>query len=272
MKTGFIQFKPVFGDVSGNVDKLLALVNTVAEDADLLVLPELATTGYAFTSKAELMDIAEPAKDSKSLGLLAEAAREKDCALVVGFAERAGARLFNSSALLWPDGKRKVYRKLHLFGAENLFFTPGDRPFAVERVKGARVGMMICFDWFFPESARVLALSGAQVICHPVNFVLPWGQQGMKIASIQSRVFSVTANRYGTESRGKYSFTFTGASQVVSPGGEVLASAPERGDAAVVVDIDPKEAANKSINRHNNIFECRRPEFYAGIEGERERE
>jgi len=263
MLTGFLQFRPVFGDVAGNLDTMIDLISST--DADLLVLPELATTGYAFTSKTELMDIAEPAKDSPSLDRLAALASDKNCALVVGFAERAGGRLFNSAALLTPEGGRKVYRKLHLFGAENLFFTPGDRPFAVHRVKGARVGMMICFDWFFPESARVLALAGAHVICHPVNFVLPWGQQGMKIASVQNRVFTVTANRYGAESRGDYSFTFTGASQVVSPGGVVLARAPKEGDSIVVVEIDPREAANKNINRHNNVFENRRTEYYGRI-------
>ncbi|MCD6309011.1 MAG: acyltransferase, partial [Candidatus Latescibacteria bacterium] len=259
MLTGFLQFRPVFGDVAGNLDTMIDLVSST--DADLLVLPELATTGYAFTSKAELMDIAEPARNSPSLDRLAALASDTNCALVVGFAERADGRLFNSAALLTPAGGRTVYRKLHLFGSENFFFTPGDRSFTVQKVKGARVGMMICFDWFFPESARVLALAGAQVICHPVNFVLPWGQQGMMIASVQNRVFTVTANRYGSESRGEYSFTFTGGSQVVSPGGVVLAQAQKEGDSLVVVDIDPLEASNKNINRHNNVFRKRRTEF-----------
>lgn len=124
---------------------------------------------------------------------------------------------------------------------------------------------MICFDWFFPESARVLALAGAQIICHPVNFVLPWGQRAMAITSIQNRVFTVTANRYGTEERGKHSFTFTGASQIVTPRGNIVSSAPVEEDAVRVVKIDPSLALDKKINKRNDIFKNRRPEFYGGL-------
>ncbi len=265
MKTGFVQFRPVFGDVAGNVARLKALVSTV--EADLLVLPELAATGYAFTSRDELAAIAEPFEDSTSLDALQALARERSCALVAGFAEKAGGRLFNSAALLRPDGSRELYRKIHLFGAENLFFERGDIPFGVHDVNGVKIGMMICFDWFFPESARVLALAGAQIICHPVNFVLPWGQRAMTIVSVQNRVFTITANRYGVESRGEYSFTFTGASQVTGLKGDVIAQGPKEGDAAGVAEIDPSEALDKHINRFNDVFDNRRPEMYGGITG-----
>jgi predicted amidohydrolase len=263
MRVGFVQFRPVFGDAAANLETMKRLVSSVR--ADLLVLPELATTGYTFTSPEELARIAEPFGSSPSLDALQALAKERDCALVVGFGESAGGRLYNSSALLTPEGDRKLYRKIHLFGAENLFFTPGDIPFAVHDWRGVKLGIMICFDWFFPESMRTLALKGAQIVCHPVNFVLPWGPKAMTVRSLENRVFSITANRYGTETRGDYSFSFIGQSQVVSPMGEVLASAPAEGDSAAVVEIDPAQALNKKLNKFNDLFECRRPEFYGEI-------
>jgi len=263
MRVGFIQFNPVFGDHAVNLETMKRLVSSV--EADLIVLPELATTGYAFTSKEELSRIAEPFESSPSLDVLQAVAQERDCALVTGFGEIDGDRLFNSSALLTPDGDRKLYRKIHLFGAENLFFSPGDIPFAAHTFRDVKLGMMICFDWFFPESMRTLALKGAQIICHPVNFVLPWGPKAMTVRSLENHVFSITANRYGTEARGVHSFKFIGMSQIVSTTGETLASAPGEGESATVVEIDPAQALNKRLNQFNNLFENRRPEFYGDI-------
>ena len=263
MKAGFVQFKPKFGDVRANLDTMKRLISTV--DADLLVLPELATTGYTFTSPEELAGIAESFNDSPSLDYLQKLAYERSCGLVVGFAELSDNNLYNSAAFLKPDGTRHLYRKVHLFGAERIFFKPGDTPFEVLEYNGVKIGMMICFDWFFPETARVLALRGAQIICHPVNFVLPWGQRALVIRSLENRVFIITANRYGTESRGEYSYTFTGESQVTSPRGEVLTRAAINEDVAVTVNIDPKEADNKRLNKYNDIFETRKPKLYKDI-------
>ena len=267
MRIGYLQFRPVFGEVEINVAAMKRLISTV--DADLLVLPELANTGYTITAKEELARIAEPFESSPSLDALQQLARERSCALVVGFAESNGQNLYNSSALLYPDGDRKLYRKIHLFGAENRFFSPGDIPFAVHDYHGVKLGMMICFDWFFPESMRMLALKGAQIVCHPVNFVLPWGPKSMIVRSLENRVFSITANRYGTENRGEYSFTFIGASQIVSPIGEALASAPAEGDHVAVMEIDPALALNKKLNNFSDLFASRRPEFYGDITKEK---
>ncbi len=263
MKTGFVQFRPIFGDIEGNVRQMESLIAPL--EADLLVLPELANSGYAFTSKEELASLAEPFDNSPSLDRLQALAAEKNCSMVAGFAEKEGGRLYNSSALLRPDGSRELYRKIHLFGAENRFFTPGDIPFEVHETDAARIGMMICFDWFYPESARVLALKGAQVICHAVNFVLPWGQRGAVFASLWNRVFMVTANRYGTENRGEFSFTFTGGSQITAPTSDILASAPVDSDAAVVIEIDPKQADNKKINKYNDLLAGRKTDYYKDI-------
>ncbi|MBN1290436.1 MAG: beta-ureidopropionase [Candidatus Latescibacteria bacterium] len=263
MKAGYIQFKPELKNIEANLGTMKHLIKKA--DAELLILPELANTGYTFSAKEELAGMAEPFDSSPTLDSLQKLAREKSCGLVVGFAESSGDSIFNSAALLRPDGSRELYRKNHLFGAENLFFKPGDIPFQVYDFNGVKLGIIVCFDWFFPESIRVLALQGAQIICHPVNFILPWGQRAMVIRCLENRVFAITANRYGTESFGDRSFTFTGASQITAPDGSVLASAPGEGDHIAVVDIDPTVASDKHINRFNDLFECRRTEFYGAI-------
>ncbi len=264
MRIGVVQFNPVLGDVTANVAAMKRLVSPV--DADLLVLPELATSGYAFPSPEAVAPVAEPFDSSPSLDTLQAIARERSCAIVVGFAERGdNGAFYNSSALLRPDGTRELYRKIHLFGTEMLAFAPGDLPFAVHEVGGVRIGMMICFDWLFPESARVLALKGAQIICHPVNFVLPWGQRGMLIRGLENHVYVATANRYGSESIFDTTLSFTGSSQITSPRAEVLAQTAAEGDAVAVVDIDPIVASDKSINRFSDLFGTRRPEFYGDI-------
>lgn len=263
MRVGFVQFQPRFGDVKGNCEAMVRLISSTV--ADLLVLPEFATTGYTFASRDELARLAEPFETSESLARLHELAVERSCALVVGFAESAGERFYNSAAFLKPDCTRSVYRKIHLFGTETLFFTPGPGPFEVFTYRGTAVGIIICFDWYFPESIRVLALKGAQIICHPANLVLQWCQCAMVVRSVENRVFTVTANRYGHEANGGYSFTFTGESQVTSPSGEVLAKAPGNVDYVAVVDIDPYQALNKQVTPYNDLFKCRCPDLYGAI-------
>jgi len=126
---------------------------------------------------------------------------------------------------------------------------------------------MICFDWIFPEAARVLALKGAEVICHPANLVLPWCQRAMVTRSIENRVFIVTANRIGGEKREGRELKFTGGSQITSPVGELLCQASEEGEEVGVVDIDPSIAKDKAITEENDLFSDRRPELYQQLVG-----
>ena len=263
MKIGFAQFKPEFGKIETNIKSMEHLISTAK--ADLLVLPELATTGYTFTSTDEVRSLSEPFETSESLNRLHAVATESSCAVVVGFAEKSEEGMFNSAAFLKPDGTKALYRKIHLYGSENIFFKPGNIPFKVYDYNGIKLGMIVCFDWYFPESIRVLALKGAQIICQPANLILPWCQRAMVIRSIENRVFSITANRYGSEVRGEYSFTFTGESQIISPDGDVLAKAPKDNDFVAILEIDPLEALNKQINKHNNLYKDRRPDFYSEI-------
>jgi predicted amidohydrolase len=122
---------------------------------------------------------------------------------------------------------------------------------------------MICFDWWFPESARVLALEGADIICHPANLVLSQCQQAMTTRSLENGVFSATANRVGSEARGgKPPLIFTGKSQILDCWGQVLTRLTEVETGVSVVDIDVIQARDKKLTARNDRFADRRPEFY----------
>ncbi|MRR09235.1 acyltransferase, partial [bacterium] len=194
MRSGFVQFDPTFGRVEKNLETIERLVSS--RRADLLVLPELCTTGYSFVSQREARDLAEPAA-GPSIAFLRKLAKSNRVNLVAGFAESHGGKVYNSAALVRPDGTVGIYRKTHLFGNEKKWFAPGDTGFRVFPMGKVRLGLMICVDWFFDEAARTLALRGAQVICHPSNLVLPHCPASMPVRALENRVFSVTANRPG---------------------------------------------------------------------------
>jgi predicted amidohydrolase len=263
MKVGFIQFDPVFGDIEGNIDTVTRLVE--GADADLLVLPELFNTGYLFTSHEEVAELSEEVPDGKTTEALSELAQRKNLWIVGGLAERSGENVYNSAVLVGPEGYRATYRKIHLFFEENIWFQPGDREFEVYDIGGCTIGIMICFDWIFPESMRVLSLMGADLICHPSNLVLPFCQDAMKTRCLENRVFAVTANRTGTEERGGKSLSYTGKSQITGTRGDVLFQAGEGTEEAGIAEIDVNEARDKEVNEYNNLFGDRRMDFYSAL-------
>jgi predicted amidohydrolase len=259
---GFVQCCPVRRDVMANVatvERLLAGVH-----ADLLVLPELANSGYLYAAPADLAPYAEPGDGSGPfLSALRGLAGQTGGVIVAGFAERADAGLYNSAAAVDAEGVRQVYRKTHLFADEKLLFQPGDTGFRTFEHRGAPIGMMVCFDWHFPESARTLALLGSQIIAHPANLVMPYCQTAMVTRSLENRVFSITCNRYGTEELDGKPLTFTGASQILDTLGRRLAQAPVEGDCVALAEIEPARADDKRIGARNDAFADRRPEWYA---------
>lgn len=259
---GTVQFSPVRRDPGANLRAVTQLLEGIR--ADVLVLPELANSGYLYGSPAELAPFAEPGDGSGPfLGGLIALAAQTGGVIAAGFAERAGSGLYNSAAAVCPDGVLQVYRKTHLFAGEKDLFQPGDSGFQVFDHAGAGLGLMICFDWVFPEAARSLALLGADIILHPSNLVLPYCQQAMLTRSLENCVFSITANRCGTETLAEQSLTFTGASQVVDPKGVRLAQAPLDAAQVDIVAIEPARARNKWMTGRNHLFDDRRPDMYS---------
>lgn len=269
VKVGLIQNSPKFGEVQANVDdalKRLALLSK--KGARLVVLPELFNTGYQFRDKREAKSLAEPInKDGYTTARLIEAAREYKLHIVAGLVELSRQKVYNSSVLIGPKGVIGVYRKAHLFYNEKKIFTSGNTPFKVYDIGGVRgglkVGMMICFDWLFPEVARRLALLGADIICHPSNLVLPNCPDAMVTRALENRVFTITANRVGVEARIKGSrLKFIGKSEVVSPMGKILKRASTTRAEARVVEVDTTLARDKRVTPFNDVFKDRRTELY----------
>ncbi|UCD74261.1 MAG: hypothetical protein JSV91_10770 [Phycisphaerales bacterium] len=261
MKLAVIQFCPAFCDREESKRRLDPLIDS-CRGADLIVLPELSNSGYNFKSREEAISCAEPVDSGPFLDHLTKKCGELDCEIVAGFAERAGDRLYNSAALLSAGGLEGWYRKMHLFVDEPDYFHPGDLGLPVfERAYGT-IGILICFDWCFCETWRILALKGADLICHPSNLVIPGkAQKAVPVHAMTNRVFIATANRIGTERE----LTFTGLSLIADPGGEVLSQASQSNAEAVVVEIDLAEARDKSMTRRNDAFADRRPDCYGEL-------
>lgn len=265
MKAGFVQFEPIFGKIGLNIENVERLTEGIK--AELVVLPELFNSGYLFTSKEEAFSLAEEVPAGRTTEELCRIAKKMNIHIVAGICERQGDKLFNSAVLVSPEGYRGVYRKMHLFNEENLWFQPGNGGFQVFDIGACRIGIMICFDWFFPEAARILALKGAHIICHSANLILPYCQQGMATRCLENRVFAVTANRTGREVRGGSDFLFTGKSQITGPQGDILWQAGSDVEEVGIVDIDLKAAENKNLNSYNNLFDDRRIAFYGDLLG-----
>ena len=258
MRVGVVQFKPTLFDVKNNLKKALKIMEN--SSAELFVLPELAFSGYLFNSKKEVEEVAK-LNDFVEDEMTAFS-KKKSCAVVFGYPEKSEDKFYNSSTLILPDGRKRNYRKTHLFYEEKLLFTPGDTGFFVEEFRGIKVGLAICFDWFFPESFRTLALMGADIIAHSANLVMPYCQDSNVYASLQNRVYIATANRWGKDKNGEKSLEFTGKSQITSPTGEIMAQAPEKSDTILEVGVDVSISRDKHLNSLNNIFEDRKPNFY----------
>jgi len=271
MRVGVLQFDPIFGIVDYNLDLVERILDF--EEADLVVLPEFFNTGYQFLSKEEVASLAEEIPDGLTTQRLIDIARKKRLFLVGGLAEKTPQGCYDSAVLVGPDGYIGHYRKIHLFSEEKHLFLPGDQEppvFEIELASGSkgrplrvRLGLMICFDWAFPEVARILALKGADILCQPANLILPYCQDAMATRALENRVFAITTNRIGSEQRGgKEKISFTGRSQVVNPDGNVLFRLPPDKETLRVVDIDPTLARDKSLNRLNHLLRDRRPELY----------
>lgn len=260
MKVGFYQFRPLFGKPERNCQKIFNALENI--EADLIVLPELALTGYYFKDKSESLKYAEDPDNSSRLDTLAGLAKNRNMHLVIGFAEKRNDQCYNSAALIGPEGIEHIYRKTHLFNEEKFFFDQGNTPFVTNDINGVKIGIMICFDWVFPEATRTLAMQGAEIICHPSNLVLSYCQQTMLVRCIENKVFAITANRYGEDKRPQGRLKFTGKSQIVAPGGVLLHRAASQRDALFVTEINPVDAHDKMITEHNHLFNDRRPEYY----------
>ncbi len=256
---GILQFKPKFKDVGANLKTIAKLIGR--KKFDLMVLPELATTGYNFYDRQDALEVAET-KRGQSFAFFAKLSAKAGGAICWGVAEKSGKKLYNSAVLTTPEGNHHIYRKTHLFFREKTIFDPGNTGFKVYQWNGLRLGVMICFDWIFPEAARTLALKKAQIICHPSNLVMHFCQDAMVTRSIENGVYCITTNRTGTEDNGIVDLTFTGRSQVTDIRGQRLMTFSKTEQGVKTVKLDPILSDTKNVNSYNNVVSDRRREYY----------
>lgn len=261
IQASYVQLQPALADLDENIRRLEPLLEE-CRGSDLVVLPELCSTGYNFESPAQAESCAEELSSSRFVEYLQARSRDLGCDIVGGIAEKQGGTLYNSAVLVGPEGLVASYRKLHLFDREKEIFAPGDRGVSVVRREHYSVGMLICFDWIFPEVWRILAVQGADVIAHPSNLVLPERcQKALPVHAMINRIFAICANRTGTEG----DLTFTGCSLIADPAGRVLAHASAEGSEVGTARLDLALARDKQVTPRNHIIEDRRPEHYRGL-------
>ena len=257
LKAGFIQFCPTFCAPAENIRKLRESLNR-AGDADLVVIPELANSGYNFENRKQAIQSAEEIPNGPFTQFLIEQAKKLDMYIVSGINEMEDGKLYNTSILVGPEGLLGKYRKIHLFMNEFDFFEKGNAGLPVFEIKGVKIGMLICFDWVFPEVWRILAMKGADIICHPSNLVLPYAQQAVPVHGMVNRIFCITANRYGTER----DITFSGKSIISDPFGITLSQASGLADEVSILALNIDQARDKMITPRNHVFNDRRPDQY----------
>ncbi|OON81864.1 nitrilase-related carbon-nitrogen hydrolase [Streptomyces tsukubensis] len=257
---------PRLGEFEANQRAVLDAIDA-ARDADILVLPELVTTGYVFHTRAEAADAAIGAEGPELAAW--SAALTGDTVVVAGFAERGeDGVIHNSAALVGTDGVRAVHRKAHLWDREKLFFTPGDRPPPVVDTAFGRVAVLICYDLEFPEYTRRAALDGADLLAVPVNWPLvprPEGERPPEVviaqaAALVNRVAVACCDRGGTE-RGQ---RWTEGTTLIGSDGWVVATATTDDPAGARAELDLLAGRDKRLTDHCDLFGDRRPELYGG--------
>jgi predicted amidohydrolase len=247
-----------------------AIVEAARAGARVVVLPELANTGYMFGDIDELRAAAEPV-DGPTVTEWAGLAREHGLIIVAGFAEEGdGGAVHNSAVLIDESGVRARYRKVHLWDREkdNLFTQGSELPPVVNTAVG-RIGVMICYDVEFPEWVRTVALAGAELLCAPVNWPLfpaPAGERPTEIVKVQAganvnRMFIAAADRVGPE----LGQDWLGGSVIVDADGFPLTEIQLGTETMIMAKVDLADARDKSISERNDVQTDRRPELYSSV-------
>jgi predicted amidohydrolase len=270
MTVACIQMEPTIGEKETNVTSSLEkIAEAASRGARLIILPELCNSGYMFASRQEAFALAEPVPEGPTSAAWMEAARRHDAVIVAGICERVGHALYNSAVIIGPEGNIGTYRKVHLWGAENLFFEPGDLGVPVWKTEFGRMAAAICYDGWFPETYRLASLQGADILCVPTNWVPMPEQPGniLVMANIlamggahSNSMYVACADRVGTEREQ----TFIGSSLIVSHTGFPLAGPASMTEEAIIyAEVNLSDARRKRVlNSFNQPLRDRRIDVY----------
>jgi predicted amidohydrolase len=270
IKVACIQMEPKIGEKQANVARSLEkIAEAASHGARLIVLPELCNSGYVFASRHEAFALAEPLPDGPTTKAWQEAAGRHGAVIVAGVCERAGEALYNSAAIVGPNGFIGTYRKVHLWGSENLFFEPGDLGVPVWKTEFGRMAVAICYDGWFPETYRLAALQGADILCVPTNWVPMPDQPAntLVMANIlamggahSNSMYVAAADRVGVER----DQPFLGSSLIVSHTGFPLAGPASKTDEDIIyAELNLSDARSKRVlNSFNQPLRDRRIDLY----------
>jgi predicted amidohydrolase len=279
VRVAVVQFNPQVGLDNLEPNALAVrqrLQKAVKEGANLIVLPELATTGYCFHSREEAFAHAEPVPNGRTVRDWVVFAKEHQVYIVGCLPEVEGQQLFDTAILVGPEGYIGKYRKTHLWNEEKLFFTPGNLGFPVFDTRIGRIGLLVCWDIWFPETARIVSQLGADIICIPTGWVWTppplYDASGTCMAAYltmtaahANNVFIATADRVGTE-RGA---GFMGNSLIAGTNGWPVGriAGPDE-DTILYADIDVVQARTAPIwNKLNDLQRDRRTDLYDQLLG-----
>lgn len=268
------------GAIDENRGRILdAIRETVGEGANLIILPELASSGYRLQDWEEARAASEPIP-GPTTDAWEQEADKGNCYIVGGICERLGHSLYNSVAVVGPDGVLAIYRKLHLFGEERLLFTPGDTGLPIVSLPFGRIGILVCYDLRFVETMRILSLRGADLIAVPTAWAPGFDKtpppdgiiDQVRAVAVQAnlcQVFAAAASRVGADG----DLSFLGSSVIVNPQGRFVYGPASMEDEAVhVEEIDLAEARRAKV-RDPLITPLadRRTDVYGELLGYRER-
>lgn len=249
-----------------------------AEGANIILLQELFETPYfCQKQKFEYMDLATSIEDNVAVNHFKKIAKELEVVLPISFFEKHGNTAFNSIAIIDADGEvLGIYRKTHIPDglpyAEKFYFTPGDTGFKVWDTKYGKIGVGICWDQWFPETARSLALLGAEILFFPTaigseptlekDSSVHW-RNTMAGHAAANMMPVIASNRIGTETEEESEMTFYGKSFIADNHGEIVVAADDKTESVITAEFDLDELASE--RREWGIFRDRRPEMYGII-------
>ena len=279
VRVAVVQFDPQVGiqHSQTNLEHSLELAREAAMNGvNLIVLPELANTGYLFGTRQEAFLHAELIPEGPSMQAWLDFARKHQVYLAAGLAERDGVQLFDSAVLVGPGGFIGKYRKAHLWNREKLWFTPGNLGFPVFDTPIGRIGLLICWDIWFPEVPRLLSLQGADIICSLNNWIWTppplFDDSGKCMASYltmtaahANNVFIAAANRIGEEQGERY----LGCSLITGTNGWPIGKVASADEQTILyADIDLTSARSAPIwNSLNDLHRDRRVDVYESMLG-----
>ena len=265
-----VQMEPIIGDTAANLARATVLVEqAAARGAQLVVLPELANTGYVFDSREEAFALSEAVPAGHSAQTWIALAQRLGIHLVAGIAERDGDVLYNAALIAGPDGYLGTYRKLHLWADEKRFFVPGNLGLPIFDTAIGKLGVAICYDGWFPEVYRLFAMRNVDIVAVPTNWVPMPGQtpdgpamaHSLTMAGAHSNgLVIVCADRIGIE-RGQ---PFVGRSLIAGSQGWLLAGPASVDQEEILIASVDVEAARRGrqLNAFNHVMHDRRGDLY----------